>query len=178
MPAGLALAARRAWRPSQGTHTRAATTNQGVFAERCSGSEPCVTNTNRVEGGVRRIMGSLALCLALSVTGTGAARASDQIFLRLDGLAGEVMYTGYAGWSEAIGFNVGHGLASSAGPVRARHLTVTKLVDRSSTGLAAAAATGTHIRNAVLDLVRRCTQCAVALIRQSRRRQLRVGASG
>ena len=123
-------------------------------------------------------MGSLALCLALSVTGTGAARASDQIFLRLDGLAGEVMYTGYAGWSEAIGFNVGHGLASSAGPVRARHLTVTKLVDRSSTGLAAAAATGTHIRNAVLDLVRRCTQCAVALIRQSRRRLLRVGASG
>ena len=81
-------------------------------------------------------MGSLALCLALSVTGTGAARASDQIFLRLDGLAGEVMYTGYAGWSEAIGFNVGHGLASSAGPVRPRHLSVTKLVDRSSTGLA------------------------------------------
>lgn len=103
---------------------------------------------------MRRIFGSLALCIAFSLAGLGSAHASYASYLKLEGLPGDSQTVGYIGWIEVDSWTVGHGFASSTGPAGMKSLTVTKPVDRSSTSLAAAAATGTRLKNAALDVIR------------------------
>ena len=104
---------------------------------------------------MKRVIASWALGLCLLAAQEAAAVDVDvDAFLKLDGVPGEVTFTGYGGWIDVRGYSIGHGAVSSTGAPGFRPLQVRKRVDKTSPVLAAAAATGGRFKMAVLDVMR------------------------
>jgi type VI secretion system secreted protein Hcp len=108
-------------------------------------------------------MKKFLLCIGLSASALLAhTPASATLFLMIDGINGESTYKTSSGWIEISSFQFGIANPSSigsstggagAGKVSFSDLTVTKQTDKSSPSLFLDAASGTHLKNALLDVV-------------------------
>ncbi|HEX8793547.1 MAG TPA: type VI secretion system tube protein Hcp [Polyangiaceae bacterium] len=127
--------------------TLALTTAGSAVAEPPPGAVPATTATAAQQAGP---------------TATGGRTAA---FLRVDGpqgtVQGESTDSNHKGWIELYSFSFGatqanNGGASgtSAGRVAPREIVITKHVDKSSPALHLASASGTHFKNAVIEMTK------------------------
>jgi type VI secretion system secreted protein Hcp len=104
----------------------------------------------------------LALGLVLVVTAVTAASAASSVFLRVDGIAGDVAVAAHEGDIEVLGYTFGvtqtpsRGGAggAAAGKAQAQDLRVTKRLDMASVPLYLNAVTGKHLTQVRLAAAR------------------------